>query len=90
MDYCKSRQDYISKPISGDALLIRDNQCWNKDGESVIIFSKRFIQIIEKELQNGYHLIDAQVNFVIYWHKEDEQEEFKIVLPEVYFERKWN
>ena len=35
----------------------------------------------------NYELKNAKVNFVIYWKKEETEQEIKIVLPELYFER---
>jgi ATP-dependent DNA helicase RecQ len=30
-------------------------------------------------------LKSAKVNFIVYWRKEGEEEEVKIILPELYF-----
>jgi len=32
-------------------------------------------------------LKQAKVNFIVYWKKEDSENEAKIILPELYFER---
>jgi len=37
--------------------------------------------------QKGYHIKGAKVNFIVYWKKEDAEQESKIILPELYFER---
>ena len=35
----------------------------------------------------GYELKSSSVNFIIYWKKEDAEQEVKIILPELYFEK---
>jgi hypothetical protein len=37
--------------------------------------------------QSGYSLKSANVNFIIYWKDPDKEREFKIILPEVSFEK---
>jgi len=37
--------------------------------------------------QKGYHLKQAKVNFIVYWKKEDTEQELNIIFPELYFER---
>ena len=36
---------------------------------------------------NNYRLKSAKVNFIVYWLKEGAEQEVKIVLPELYFEK---
>lgn len=38
---------------------------------------------IEKWLDKGYELKEARVNFVVYWKKTGEEEEVKVLLPEI-------
>jgi ATP-dependent DNA helicase RecQ len=38
--------------------------------------------------EKGYELKSAKVGFIVYWRKEGEEQEVKIILPEMYFERK--
>ena len=45
------------------------------------------VNIIETQKQKGYHLKQAKVNFIVYWKKEDAENESKIILPELYFQR---
>lgn len=37
--------------------------------------------------EKNYQLKSAKVNFIIYWLKEGAEQEVKIILPEVYFEK---
>jgi len=39
------------------------------------------------EDDKGYKLKSAKVNFIVYWLKEGAENEVKIVLPELYFEK---
>ena len=87
LDYFIIRQHLISQLTSGDSLTINGDECTNAKGQSVLKFSKQLLNTIESVKQKGYHLKQAKVNFIVYWKKEDAENESKIILPELYFER---
>jgi len=87
LDYFIPKQHLISQLKSGDDLLIKGDECTNLKGESILKFSKSFLSQIELQKQKGYKLLQANVNFIIYWKKEEMIQEVKIVLPELFFER---
>jgi len=87
LDYFITRQHHVSQLTSGDSLTINGDECKNDKGQSVLKFSKQFLNTIELEKQKGYHLKQAKVNFIVYWKKEDTELEIKVILPELYFER---
>ncbi|MNE59748.1 hypothetical protein D3C80_1548660 [compost metagenome] len=47
------------------------------------MFSKKFNERLEELRQQGYVLVKARVNFVVYWRKLDTEIETRIILPEV-------
>ena len=87
LDYFIKRQHFISQLQSADLLTLNDNQCLNSKGQSVLKFSKQFIQQIDSLREKNYELKEAKVNFILHWLKEDSQEEIKIILPQLYFEK---
>lgn len=87
LDYFINRQNLISQLTSGDILTLKENECLDGNGKSILKFSKQFVEQIEAKKANNYKLKNAKVNFIIYWKKEDTEQEVKIVLPELYFER---
>jgi len=87
LDYFTTRQHLVSQLTSGDVLTINNDECTNTKGQSVLKFSKQFLNTIETQKKKGYHLKHAKVNFIVYWKKEDTEREVKIILPELYFER---
>jgi ATP-dependent DNA helicase RecQ len=87
LDYFITRQHLISQLTSGDTLTINNDECTNTKGQSVLKFSRQFLNTIELQKKKGYHLKYAKVNFVVYWKKEGSEQEVKIILPELYFER---
>lgn len=87
LDFFKNKQQVISQLTSGDKLVIDEDECTNSKGQSVMKFSRQFLNIIEDLKQKGCHLKEAKVNFIVYWKKEDSEQEIKIILPELYFER---
>jgi ATP-dependent DNA helicase RecQ len=87
LDYFIKRQYLISKLNCGDTLKIFNDECLNASGQSVLKFSQQFLKEIKKQRENNYLLKSAKVNFIVYWQKEDTNQEIMIVLPEVYFEK---
>ncbi len=87
LDYFISRQHFIAQLASGDKLILNENECLDKHGNSILKFSKLFISKIEDLKSKNYQLKSARVNFIVFWKKEETGHEIKIILPELYFER---
>ncbi len=77
----------VNNLLSGELLRIKEDGCANSRDEFVLKFSKKFLEIIEKQEKLGYKLNRAKVNHIVYWKNEESENEVKIVLPEVYFEQ---
>lgn len=88
LDYFISRQHLISQLKSGDTLIINGDECLDVNGKSILKFSKTFVRQIESMKSKSYELKSANVNFIVYWKKEDTEQEIEIILPELLFERK--
>lgn len=86
LDYFIDRQDLVSQLTCGEVLRVSGDECLNSSGQSVLKFSKRFIEKIEEMRLKNYELKSVKVNFILYWLKEGALEEIKIILPELYFE----
>jgi ATP-dependent DNA helicase RecQ len=87
LDYFIGRQFLISQLKSGDILIIKDNECLDDKGKSVLKFSKQFVEQIKVMKVKNYELKSAKVNFIVYWKKEDLEQELLIVLPELIFQK---
>jgi ATP-dependent DNA helicase RecQ len=87
LDYFVNKQHLISQLTSGDALIVHGDECLNSGGQSVLKFSRDFVQKIDAMKENNYELKSAKVNFIVYWLKEGAQQEVKVLLPELYFEK---
>ena len=88
LDFFINRQIAISELKNGDSLRLNSMECFDEKGNSVLKFSKQFTAQIEKLKAKNFELKSAKVNFVLYWKKEETQQEIKIILPELTFERK--
>ncbi|HRQ30355.1 MAG TPA: RecQ family ATP-dependent DNA helicase, partial [Saprospiraceae bacterium] len=88
LDYFRNRQYIISQLTCGDDLIVTDTGCLNSKKQSILKFSRQFLDQIELLKKRNYELKSAQVNFIVYWMKEGSEEEVKIVLPEIIFEKK--
>lgn len=87
LDYFIYKQHWVSQLTSGDALTLNGDECLNSKGQSVLKFSQQFVRQIERMKERNYELKSAKVNFIVYWLKEGAEQEVKIILPEIYFER---
>ncbi|KOS05666.1 ATP-binding protein [Flavobacterium akiainvivens] len=90
LDYFNNKQHLISQLLSGDNLRINADECLNANGQSVLKFSKSFLEKIEEMKSKHYELKSVRVNFILYWLKEGSAQEIRIILPELYFEKAVN
>ncbi|AWW31382.1 RecQ family ATP-dependent DNA helicase [Echinicola strongylocentroti] len=87
LDYFIKRQYLVAQLTSGDVLVVRGDECLNANGQSVLKFSRDFVKQIEAMRTRKFELKSAKVNFIVYWQKEEAEQEVKVVLPALYFER---
>jgi ATP-dependent DNA helicase RecQ len=90
LDYFINKQYLVSQLTSGDTLTFNGDECLNSKGQSDLKFSQQFVKQIQSMRERNYELKSAKVNFILYWLKVGEEKEVKIVLPELYFERRTN
>ena len=89
LDFFASRQPLISQLNSGDELTLDGEFCRNLKGAPVLGFSKPCSNQIEGLRQKNYIPTSASIRFIVFWKKKDSTEnEVKIILPELNFERK--
>jgi ATP-dependent DNA helicase RecQ len=88
LDSFLSSQNPISQLNSGDVLTIDGACCRNAQRQVVLKFSRQLIDKIEAMKQKQYLPAIAKIRFIVYWQKENSEREIRIVLPELYFERK--
>jgi ATP-dependent DNA helicase RecQ len=88
LGYFEYVQHRLKNILSGGLLLIKEDGCANSGGDLVLKFSKKFLETIQTQEGKGYELKSAKVNFIVYWKKEGVEQEVKIILPELYFEKR--
>ena len=89
LDCFFSCQEQVARLNCGDALIVNEegDGCLNSAGQTVLKFSKQFLQRMEALKLNQYTFHTARVRFMVYWRKEGSAQEVLVVLPEVYFIR---
>lgn len=90
LGYFEFIQKRVNTLTSGDTIFISEEGCKNEKGELVLKFSKKFFLKLEELKNLGFNLKEAKVNFIVYWKAEDKEQEVKIVLPELQFEKSVN
>lgn len=69
------------------SLRLTEKGCTDFSNNEILRFSKKFKDILNELIQKDYKLEKASVNFVVYWEKQEDKKEAKIVLPKVVFKR---
>lgn len=87
LDYFSSARNMVSQLKSGDPLTIDGEWCRNAKGKAVLKFSRNMINRFEAWRKKNYVPKSATVRWIVFWKKEDPDQEFKIVLPEILLER---
>lgn len=88
LDSFMGSQSLISHLKSGDEIFVDGNCCLNAEGEVIMRFSKQFMCRMEAMEKKGYEAKSGKINYIVYWQRDEIQDETKIVLPEIYFDNK--
>ena len=83
LDYFIQRQKLIYNLKSGDKLAVNNDGCKDKYGNSILKFSNSYKDKILYYEKNGYKLTECEVNYIVYWQKEELIKEIRLVLPEL-------
>jgi ATP-dependent DNA helicase RecQ len=87
LDHFARVQPWLENLRSGDPLKIKAEGCADANGKLVLKFSRKFQELIAQKKANGYVLKKASINYIVYWQPEGKEQELKVILPEVCFER---
>jgi len=87
LGYFEFVQHRINRLLSGESLRIKEEGCANLKDELVLKFSKKFLELLKTNVERGYNLKSAKVNFIVYWQNAESEKEVKIILPELLFEK---
>ena len=87
LDFFKNRQNLISQLNSGDMLAFDGECCHNAKGQPVLRVSKQFGRQIDAIQQKNYVPQYAKIRYIVYWRGQNSEEEIRIVLPELHFEK---
>ncbi len=90
LDYFIDKQHIISNHKSGGKLTVNNIGCVDTSGKFVLKFSKNFKERIADYQSSGYRLMGAEINYIVYWQKEDTNIDVKIILPELKFGKSEN
>lgn len=74
-------QHRVEALVSGQALKICPDGLANEYGQPVLIFSKGFQKEMENLRRMGYALVEAKVNFLVYWKNHEDGKAYQVVLP---------
>lgn len=84
LDHFITQAKSIRHLLSGDVLYADMYGCKDSEDQYLIKFSKKFKQELLEKIKSGYKIKTAKINFIVLWSKEELQDEFRIILPELY------
>ncbi|NMB93978.1 MAG: RecQ family ATP-dependent DNA helicase [Flexilinea flocculi] len=87
LGFFEYRQSQINNLIPGNILVVKDEGCANNNGDTVLKFSKKFNETIAQLKGQEYTLKNARINFIVYWKDPEKEKEYKVILPELDFEK---
>jgi ATP-dependent DNA helicase RecQ len=87
LDFFEPRQHLIAALNSGNRLLVDAEGCRSPVGQPVLRFSKAFAGQVEALRQRGFLPVTSTIRFIVFWRKENSEQEIRIILPEIWFER---
>jgi ATP-dependent DNA helicase RecQ len=87
LDYFISKQDIISNLKCGDRLMVNNSGCFDKNRNCIVKFSKSYREKIIEYENKGYKMSESKINYMIYWRKEELEDEILIILPELKFRK---
>lgn len=92
LDFFKYKQNIIPKMRSGKQLIPSDDSLlvkFNGQETKVLKYSASCRNKIESLLKHGYKITDANIRFIVYWKKQDDEEEqeYAIILPNIKFSK---
>lgn len=83
LGYFEFVQHRLNGLYAGTSLTIIEQGLGNENGQPVLKFSRSFTEELKRYYQRGYKLIEAKVNFIVYWNNQDSGKESKVLLPEL-------
>lgn len=86
LDYFTFIQHRVAGLMSGQDLQILPEGLADQSGSLVLRFSKKFNEQLLARRASGYALTEARVNFIVFWKNKEQDQEYKVVLPELVFE----
>lgn len=87
LDFFITRQHLLCDLKSGDQLNVDIDGCYDEMGNCLVKFSGKFKDKIHEYGNKGFRIKDCQINYMVYWYKEEIGTEAKIVLPELLFQK---
>ncbi|WP_026764550.1 RecQ family ATP-dependent DNA helicase [Sediminibacterium salmoneum] len=83
LGYFEFVQHRINKLFSGSTLQVMEDGLGNYNGDLICKFSQKFREILRDRYDKGFRMVEAKVNFIVYWKDEAKDKESKIILPQL-------
>ncbi len=87
LGYFKYVQHRINNLICGDKLFLSEGGCLNENRELILKFSASYKRTLGELSAKGFIPVQAKINFIVFWKGDDMDQETKVILPEIDFEK---
>ena len=87
LDYFKERKDKVLRLRSGDSLQYSNGFLVSQQGDYIACLSRARKQQMEDLFQKGYHVISAQVSYILAWRPREEPHEVAVCLANIILQK---
>ena len=85
-----SKKKEIFGLIPGMKLILEDCYLKTDKGKSVVKFSQAFSQRLQQIIDMGFTFDTANIRFIVAWYNKEDENEYPIILPDMYFKKSDN
>ena len=87
LNFFMNKKKEIFGYIPGMKLILNDCYLKLENGYSVVKFSQAFSQKIQQIYDMGYAFDKANIRFIVAWYNKEDEKEYPIILPDIYFRK---
>lgn len=84
LGFSKDKKQQLLALRSGDPLRYENYCLFSTDGNCVVCLSKAKKEEFRRLESKGYHVVSAEVSYVVAWRPKDEDQEYAVCLPTLY------
>lgn len=87
LSFFKSKIKEVATTLPGSELKYKDGYLVDSNGVSLVKFSQAFDKKYKDIINMGYEFEKSSVRFIVAWFDKEDEREYPILLPDIYFKK---